>query len=412
VPDLDACCAQLGIGRREFLRQFSKEIDRVKNETHSTRFDSFVTIRSSHGGVGPGRIPRLTIELPHRIATSWYEAWTKSATQLVKEHLDMQHNAQYRCASLTGGGCLSKMFKDAMKAVLSEAPYNIEIGTATACISPCSQGALQQHYFQEDALPASANFYLALTEEYQAALHKDEAVQPSQYKSSKKVLHERLRRIMRYEDGVFTGAERTPILFLVEADEYGIRIHVDLYYSENDVEEHSALRVPGGGLRPGIRSYPLISVDLDDLSEHGFIEKKGGKGGKKHYELRTFVQMTGTSDKLEITIEAMQHYYRFLEEPRYGQAYSKGSVLWTFTRELWNKSMSHFVRNTTETARSANTAVTSDASASSDLSGPSASRITAAKRKAETLTGSRRKNTPKRASKNRQIDYSVGQDVE
>jgi hypothetical protein len=209
VPDIDACCTQLGISKREFLRQFSKEIDRVKNETRSTQSDSFVTIRSSHGGVGPGRITRLTIELPHTVIASWYDHWIKSATQLVKEHLDMQNGAQYRCASLTGGGCLSKIFKDAMKAVLSQAPYNIEIGTATACISPCSQGALQQHYFQEDELPASANFYLALTEEYQAALHGEEAVQPSQYKSGKKVLHERLRRIMRYEDGTFTGADRT-----------------------------------------------------------------------------------------------------------------------------------------------------------------------------------------------------------
>lgn len=408
VPDLDACCVQLGISKREILRQFSKEIDRVKNETRSTQSDSFVTIRSSHGGVGPGRITRLTIELPHTVIVSWYEYWISSAKQLVKEHLDMQDGAQYRCASLTGGGCLSKVFKDAMKTVLSQAPYNIEIGTATACISPCSQGALQQHYFQEDELPASANFYLALTEEYQAALHKDEAVQRSQYKSSKKVLHERLRRIMRYENGTFTGADRTPILFLVEADEYGIRIHVDLYYSEDDVEEHSALRLPGGGLRPDVRSYPLISVDLEDLSEHGFIEKKGGKGGKKHYELRTFVQMTGTSDKLEITIDAMEHYYRFPEE-RYGQAHSKESVLWTFTREMWNKSMSHFVRNVTGTAR---TAGTSDASANPGPSVNPSPQISAGKRKADIYNGLQLKNTPKRATRNRHIDYAADQYVE
>lgn len=227
VPDIDVSCAQLGVSKREFLRQFSKEIDKVKSEIRRTPSDSFVTIRSSHGGVGPGRIPRLTIELPRRVITSWYETWTRSAVQLVKEHLDAQENVQYRCASLTGGGCLSKMFKDAMKDLLSQAPYNIEIGTATACISPCSQGALQQHYFQEDKLPALANFYLALTEEYQAAIHKDGATQFSQYQLNKKVLHERLRRIMRYENGSFTGAARTHILFLVDSDDFGVRIHVD-----------------------------------------------------------------------------------------------------------------------------------------------------------------------------------------
>lgn len=133
--------------------------------------------------------------------------------------------------------------------------------------------------FQEDKLPAFANFYLALTEEYQAAIHRDEAVQPSQYNTSKKVVRERLRRIMTYKDGSFSGAVRTPILFLVESDEFGNRIHIDLYYSENDPEEHSALRVADSDqLRSGIRSYPLISVDLEDLSEHGFTGEKGWQG--------------------------------------------------------------------------------------------------------------------------------------
>ncbi|RYH40002.1 MAG: hypothetical protein EON54_18630 [Alcaligenaceae bacterium] len=131
----------------------------------------------------------------------------------------------------------------------------------------------------------------------------------------------------------------------------------------------------------------------EGYNESRFTAKKGGKGGKKHYELRTFVQMTGTSDKLEITIEAMEHYYRFPEE-RYGQAYSEQSVLWTFTRELWNKSMSHFVRST-PTA----------------LTNASAPNTTGAKRKADASTGSQRR-TPKRVTKNRQTDCSAGRDAE
>jgi hypothetical protein len=326
VPDLEKRCAQLGITRREFLRQFSKGIYRVKNETHIKPHGAFVTIGSSHGGTVPGRIPRLTIELRPEVIIGWYKTWTDSAARIVKEHLNMHRDEQYRRASLTGGGCLSTIFKNVIKAVIEQAPYNIEIGTATACISPCSQSALQQHYFQEDKVPAVANFYLALTEEYQSAIHQDRATQPSQYKLSKKVVHERLRRIMTYKDGESSGAVRTLILFLVESDDFGNRIRVDLYYSEDDRDKHSALRDMNGDLRAGISSYPLVSVDLEDLSEHGFTAKKGGKAGKKHFELRTYVQMTGTSDKLEITIDAMEHYYHFPEE-RNGQPYSKDSVL-------------------------------------------------------------------------------------
>lgn len=89
---------------------------------------------------------------------------------------------------------------------------------------------------------------------------------------------------MRYENGKFSGAASTPLRFLVE--DYGIadRIHVDIYYSEEDLEEHSALRTTDGALRPGIRSYPLISVDLENLSEHGFTARQGGGFGKKHFD--------------------------------------------------------------------------------------------------------------------------------
>jgi hypothetical protein len=155
-----------------------------------------------------------------------------------------------------------------------------------------------------------------------------------------------------------------------------------------------------GDLRAGICSYPLISVDLEDLSEHGFTAKKGGKAGKKHFELRTYVQMTGTSDKLEITIDAMEHYYPFPEE-RNGQPYSKDSVLWSFTRELWNKSMSHFVRNITGTATPAVAPA-----------GPATPQNISIKRKASASTGFGRRQTAKRATRKRAIDYAEDQDME
>jgi hypothetical protein len=340
VQDLDERCAQLGTTRREFLRQFSKEIDRIKSDIHSTLHGASVTIRSSHGEAKPGRIPRLSIELPKDLIMSWYTTWTNSAIQVLKQHLDSRGGERFRCASLTGGGCLSTIFRRAVEAVLNQ--YNIKIGTPTASISPCSQGALLQHYFQEDKLPALANFYLAMTEEYDPDLHKGLTFESSEYDSGTKVLHERLRRIMSYKNGKFSGEEKVPLTFLVESDT-NVRIHVDLYYSEQDFEEHTALRGADGNLRPGIRSYPLAHIDLDNLRNHRFKEIKGGKDGVNHFELKTYVQMTGSSEKLDLTVYCMKHTYH------YTRIFNNRSVLFTNTSEVWNKSSSHFVRSITGT---------------------------------------------------------------
>jgi hypothetical protein len=372
VQNFDQRCEQLGITRRDFLRQFIKGIDRVKSETHDMPNGTFVTILSRHGTRLPGQLPRLTIELPPQAILTWYKTWTDSAVQLVKEHLNMHNTEQYKYASLTGGGCLATAFRAAIRLVLGQAPYNIEIATATACISPCSQGALLQHYFQENKLPPVANFYIAQNEEYEQNIHKNATAQGSQYKPRVLIVEERLQKIMRYENGTFTGAGRIPLKFLVEDNDIADRIHVDAYYSGEDLEDHSALRIEGGALRPGIHSYPLISMDLETLSEHGFKSKNGGiSGGKKYFEVRTYVQMKGNADSLKIRIEVMQHFHRFSGE-NYAQPYHKDDVLWTFNREVWNKSMSHFVSNITGTAsptglvnNAVPTAASSDATASS-----------------------------------------------
>lgn len=271
-----------------------------------------------------------------------------------------------------------------------------------------------QHYFEEHKLPLVANFYLALNEEYQRDIHKDVATQKSKYKSRTEIVEDRLHRIMRYEGGKFSGAARTPIQFLVEDNDIADRIHVDVYYSEQDMEDHSALRTEDGALRPGIHSYPLISVDLENLSEHGFKAKGSAASGKRHFDVRIYVQIHGSNDNLEITIEVMQNHHRFLHE-RYGQPYSKNDVLWTFTRRLWNKSMSHFVRDVTGTASSAGpiegvapTASTDAAAATAATSTNSSTPPNASvKRKADDSRKSLRKQkTPKRTSINHNIDYS------
>jgi hypothetical protein len=348
------------------MRQFSKGIDGVKHETHNMAHNAFVTIRSSHGGAASGGTPRFIIELQPELVQTWYKTWTESATQLVKEHLDMQGTQQYRCASLTGGGCLATAFKTAMTSFLAQAPYNIMIGDPVPCLSPCSQGALLQHYFQEDELPPVANFYLARTEEFQRFVHKNATTERSKYKSRTPVLPERIQRIMRYEDGEFSGVARTPLRFLIEDDGIDDLMHVDVYYSEEDLEDHSALRDDDGVLRPGIRSYPTISVDLESLSDNGFSAKEDGISKTRYFDVKTYVQMNGNEDRLELKIEVMRSYHHFLGD-KHGQPYHKDDVLWTFTKRLWDKSMSHFVRDITGTAGPAGppTASSSTAAAAS-----------------------------------------------
>jgi hypothetical protein len=180
-----------------------------------------------------------------------------------------------------------------------------------------------------------------MTEEYDADLHKGLTAESSEYDSGNDVLHERLRRIMSYKNGRFSGEDKVPITFLVESD-MKTRIHVDLYYSEQDFDDHTALRGADGNLRPGICSYPLAHIDLDNLGDHGFKEK-GRKDDKKHYELKTYVQMSGNSERLELTVYCMKHTYH------YARTFTARSVLFTNTSEVWNKSSSHFVRSITGT---------------------------------------------------------------
>jgi hypothetical protein len=79
------------------------------------------------------------------------------------------------------------------------------------------------------------------------------------------------------------------------------------------------------------------------LRNHRFKEIKGGKDGVNHFELKTYVQMTGSSEKLDLTVYCMKHTYH------YTRIFNTRSVLFTNTSEVWNKSSSHFVRSITGT---------------------------------------------------------------
>lgn len=200
----------------------------------------------------------------------------------------------------------------------------------------------------------------------------------------------------------------------MKADDVDDRLHVDPYYSEEDLADHSALREEDGSLRPGIRSYPLIYFDLDKLSDNGLKLKRSDSSAGQHYEVRTYVRLIGSSDKLEMVIDVMDGYYRFPREHN-GQPYNEHRILCTFTRELWNKSMSHFVRDITGTAGPAGPVGPAGPAGPAGKLKPVKSagpQKKTAKRKADASTEPKRKQMPKQVNKKRTFNDSESQEMD
>lgn len=355
VQNVDSCSEQLDITRTEFQRQFNRGVNSMKEAIQNNpRHDFSVTIYSSSGEYIPGRLFRIVIDLPRDLIASWYKMWTDEAANLVTAHLNESGAEQHRCAILTGGGCKSVVFEERMAAAL--APFNVPIGRTGVCDSPCSRGALLQHYFEEDQLPAAGNFYISREEVYDASVHTEaeaeDRVKASAQDPDLDVVENRLTRIMRYDNhGVYDNG-KIPLRFLVDFDpDFGIRCHVDLFFSEEEYADHSPLEGIDGRLRAGIEPFPLAFVDVDDLAKEHFRVVQRGKNGNKHYDLRTFVQIDRNDDRVEMTIWAMKHNYRFPGEIG-GRSFTQKMVLWEKRQEVWNKSFSHFVRDTSGSTES------------------------------------------------------------
>lgn len=217
-----------------------------------------------------------------------------------------------------------------------------------------------QHYFQEDTLPSRANFYVA------AKVHSDDAVEEEQederYEPSDEDSDEegdsddtsdsdenegifmgpersRIKRrrlsnnadskdikkdiyipdltkmIGSYNNGIFNSMEPVPMVFLVDADKKHLgRIHVDLFWSKRQLEENTPLKDDAGNLIPFVRSYPLMFADLDDLASRGFEVYPGDDNTPSHFQVKAFAEMTGSSEKLLLTLHVMKPDYEFPPE--------------------------------------------------------------------------------------------------
>ena len=163
------------------------------------------------------------------------------------------------------------------------------------------------------------------------------------------------------------------MVFQIDADGKHLgRIHVDLFWSKVYFKDHTPLKDNAGNLIPGVRALPLCFADLDDLKAKGF-EAHGGDDNTNtppHFELKAFVEMPGTSEKLVLTLHVMKPDFEFPRERdgayvsvnKEGRLFehldgayatvNKDDRLFEHTQEVWSKGCSHFTSNTTGTSSS------------------------------------------------------------
>jgi hypothetical protein len=371
----DETCRQLGITKREFLRDFSDGIDTAKVDIDKNSvFDVRVYGRRVH--VAPDTLYMVTISIPRTLLMSWYTTWTAPAKTLLEDHLSTQSGqkpGQFAWALFTGGGAESLEFRTQMKSVLEK--YKIQIGRTDPYISACSSGALIQHAFQEDSLPPVVYFYISQTEEYVPAIHNDASgnhntIFQSEYDASQFVVRDRLRQVMRPpirlphlkapdstpdETGLISEGY-IPQTFYVEAAGVDARIHVHVFWSLTKKNEHSALRDAQNVRFDHIHPYQLIFMDAVDFGEHGF-EVQQNNNGKRHYVVEGFVRMKSKKDSLVLKVHLMKAHYVLPQKWTRPSPKKKGwttiqseeapfekeDLLETVTEEVWHKDCSHFV---------------------------------------------------------------------
>ena len=131
------------------------------------------------------------------------------------------------------------------------------------------------------------------------------------------------------------------------------RIHTDLYMSKLRFAEHTPLKDDEGNLIPGGCSYPSMFADLDNLKAKGFEVHDSGNNRPPHFEVKAYAEMTGSSEKLLLTLHVMKSDYEFPDEyDCCASTINEENRLFEHTQEVWSKGCSHFTSNTTGTSSS------------------------------------------------------------
>jgi hypothetical protein len=293
-------CEDLRLTKQEFLRQCSEAFDDIKpkfDEQQKSYTLVIYGIPSREKG-----IQQINITLPAELILRWYVKWITANEKLLRDHIarirqyatDNGLDLDVACAVFAGKALQCRMMRSAMENIIREEWKKIKIPNILSNLQvTTARGALMHHLFQPDSLPKRVYFYLARKEEYDPKKHTDVEPSPSRFDHTKRIVEERLKRIMRYDDGEWHTAKdgMAPMVFYVEKegpDGALARLHLDLYWSERLLFQSSPLRDQDGNIREGIRSFPLVFTDVGDLEKEGFlveheeeIEEDAVDGGDK-----------------------------------------------------------------------------------------------------------------------------------
>jgi hypothetical protein len=366
---IDRLCSRMNIKRREFERQASDKFDFVKLEFPSHRDKHLLAISDVNADVNS-----LTIHLPHELIEKWYKIWVAKAVRLIQKHIkgvtkwaakgpDGTIHLDYACVVFSRGGYECKLLEEESKRAINEFIPGCYVHRTKEQI-PCAKGALLHHYFQRHTLPSSMHFFLARAD----CNSKDEEVP------------DRLKCIMRYKDGEFFGQELCPMKFLIEIGQSNQqpRLHFDLFWSENHMEDYAPLGDSDGNLIRGIRRFPLAWADIDDLEAKGF-QKIIRKGEKPHFIVDAWVEMSYANNKLILTVHIMKPKYKlpwkagggkrlarrgrksYVGTPKTGAQLNQADIFKTFPPvEVWDKDSSHFITQSVGTCISRGDAIDED----------------------------------------------------
>ena len=366
-PGIDNCkefSASMGLTEYEFLRQASEAFDIVKKDFPGRGPYYGLNIYGSDG------VEHFlyTIHLPHQLVESWYDIWIAKATQLLRDHIEHVTDLNLTCAVFSGGGMNCRLLSTAMDQVLKESDYELDVMYLRDRLA-CARGALLHHTFQEDTLPSRMRFFVCREEHYQKEIHGDNSKRKqSKWRKTNTVLAtDRIARVMDFDNGAASNQKLVPMEFRVADGGLGGRLHIDLFWTENDVEDHAPFKDRKDKLLKGIRSFPLVWADLEDLSRHGFKAVDGQGFGGQHFVVRAWVALEIRNDTLVLVVKLMRPGYRHpwkangklrqktrnkktrRDVPQRIADLAAEDVFKTREIVVWTKDSSHFITNSTGT---------------------------------------------------------------
>ena len=177
---------------------------------------------------------------------------------------------------------------------------------------------------------------------------------------------------MDFHNGIPSRQRLIPMTFFVAVGKYGGRLHFDLFWSEKPVEDHAAVKDRAGKLLRGYRTFPLAWYDIPDLALAPYNFKplqRSGTGGK-HFEVQAWVALDFDGEKLVLTVKIMRKNYKLpwkadgslrqesrtsqqeVQVPQTINDLADQDVILTREVEVWTKTSSHFVTNSTGTCTS------------------------------------------------------------